>query len=134
MLDRMPPVPRSPTPKGRACSGALPSPAEAAEAAEGLAKAIGAKVIALCTNKESALGSHADLVLELGEAPEACPLGLAPTVSTTKMLACRCLVSVPCRSRFPTSVVAMIPWSPCTGPECSWVRSTASKDKARKHP
>lgn len=50
-------------------------------------KAIGARVLAMCTSKDSPLGSHADLVLELGEAPEACPLGLAPTVSTTKMLA-----------------------------------------------
>lgn len=50
-------------------------------------KAIGARVLAMCTSATSPLGSHADLVLELGEAPEACPLGLAPTVSTTKMLA-----------------------------------------------
>jgi len=50
-------------------------------------KAIGANVIALCTSADSPLGKHADLVLELGDAPEACPLGLAPTVSTTKMLA-----------------------------------------------
>ena len=41
----------------------------------------------MCTSTDSPLGQHADWVLELGEAPEACPLGLAPTVSTTKMLA-----------------------------------------------
>jgi arabinose-5-phosphate isomerase len=50
-------------------------------------KAIGAQIIALCESAESPLGKEADLVLALGQAPEACPLGLAPTVSTTVMLA-----------------------------------------------
>jgi len=50
-------------------------------------KAIGAQVIAICGTADSPLGQHADLVLELGDVPEACPLGLAPTVSTTLMLA-----------------------------------------------
>lgn len=53
----------------------------------GPVRAIGATVIAICESASSALGSGADLVLELGSAPEACPLGLAPTVSTTVMLA-----------------------------------------------
>lgn len=53
----------------------------------GPVRAIGASVIAVCESGDSALGSGADLVLELGNAPEACPLGLAPTVSTTVMLA-----------------------------------------------
>lgn len=50
-------------------------------------KAIGAGVIAICADAESPLAKAADLALLLGEAPEACPLGLAPTVSTTAMLA-----------------------------------------------
>ncbi len=50
-------------------------------------KAIGARTVAMCESAESPLGQKADLVLELGEGPEACPLGLAPTVSTTAMLA-----------------------------------------------
>lgn len=50
-------------------------------------KALGAPVVAMCAQADSPLGRAADLVLELGEAPEACPLGLAPTVSTTAMLA-----------------------------------------------
>ena len=50
-------------------------------------KAIGARTIAMCESADSPLGQKADLVLELGEGPEACPLGLAPTVSTTVMLA-----------------------------------------------
>ncbi|MBC8406604.1 MAG: KpsF/GutQ family sugar-phosphate isomerase [Planctomycetes bacterium] len=50
-------------------------------------KAIGAQTIAMCESAKSPLGQKADVVLELGEGPEACPLGLAPTVSTTVMLA-----------------------------------------------
>ncbi len=50
-------------------------------------KSIGASVIAICATAHSPLGQHADLVMEFGDAPEACPLGLAPTVSTTCMLA-----------------------------------------------
>lgn len=50
-------------------------------------RAIGAPVIALVESPASTLGQQADVVLALGEAPEACPLGLAPTVSTTVMLA-----------------------------------------------
>jgi arabinose-5-phosphate isomerase len=49
--------------------------------------AIGARIVAICGEADSPLGNHADVVLALGEAPEACPLGLAPTVSTTMMLA-----------------------------------------------
>lgn len=50
-------------------------------------RAIGARLIAICGDADSPLGHHADVTLELGDAPEACPLGLAPTVSTTMMLA-----------------------------------------------
>jgi arabinose-5-phosphate isomerase len=53
----------------------------------GPVRAIGATVIAICESADSPLGAGSDLVLELGNAPEACPLGLAPTVSTTVMLA-----------------------------------------------
>lgn len=44
-------------------------------------------VIAITSNKASGLGRHADLVLEIGRIDEACPLGLAPSASTTAMLA-----------------------------------------------
>ena len=50
-------------------------------------KAIGAHVIAVTASADCPLAKEADLCLELGRAPEACPLGLAPTVSTTQMLA-----------------------------------------------
>ncbi|MEZ5813912.1 MAG: KpsF/GutQ family sugar-phosphate isomerase [Alphaproteobacteria bacterium] len=45
------------------------------------------KLIAITGNVESSLGRYADLCLRLPSAPEACPNGLAPTTSTTMMLA-----------------------------------------------
>lgn len=48
---------------------------------------IGALLICMTGNPRSALASHSDIVLDVGVAREACPLGLAPTASTTAMLA-----------------------------------------------
>ena len=48
---------------------------------------IGAKVIAMVGNPDSTLAKAADIVLNVGVAKEACPLGLAPTSSTTACLA-----------------------------------------------
>lgn len=50
-------------------------------------KKIGAKIIAVTGNTRSLLGRYADAVLNTGVKKEACPLGLAPTASTTAMLA-----------------------------------------------
>ena len=50
-------------------------------------KKIGARIIAITGSRESALARHADVVLNLGHIEEACPLGLAPSCSTTAMLA-----------------------------------------------
>lgn len=44
-------------------------------------------LIAITSKASSALGKAADVVLELPRAKEACPLGLAPTTSTTMQLA-----------------------------------------------
>ncbi len=44
-------------------------------------------LIAMTGNKDSTLAKHADIRLLLPEAPEACPNGLAPTTSTTMMMA-----------------------------------------------
>ena len=44
-------------------------------------------LIAMTSNPDSTLGSHADTVLKLPKAEEACPNGLAPTTSTTMMIA-----------------------------------------------
>ena len=44
-------------------------------------------LIAMTSTPESTLATHADTVLLLPKAPEACPNGLAPTTSTTMMIA-----------------------------------------------
>jgi len=50
-------------------------------------KARGARLIALTGSPDSPLGRNADVTVCYGPVEEACPLGLAPTVSTTCMLA-----------------------------------------------
>lgn len=50
-------------------------------------KRIGAQIIAMCGRKESSLVQNADIYLEVKVDKEACPLGLAPTASTTATLA-----------------------------------------------
>ena len=50
-------------------------------------KHIGCPLIALTGRSESALGRHADLTIAIGAITEACPLGLAPSTSTTVLLA-----------------------------------------------
>ena len=49
-------------------------------------KRFGIKIIAITKNSESSLGKAGDVVLELPNYEEACPLGLAPTSSTTTTL------------------------------------------------
>ena len=48
---------------------------------------IGAALISLTGNNSSILAKNSDVVLNVGVEKEACPLGLAPTASTTAMLA-----------------------------------------------
>lgn len=48
---------------------------------------IGAKIIAMCGRRESQLGRFSDYFIDVGVEREACPLGLAPTASTTATLA-----------------------------------------------
>ncbi|MFA4842530.1 MAG: KpsF/GutQ family sugar-phosphate isomerase [Candidatus Omnitrophota bacterium] len=50
-------------------------------------KKIGTKIIALTGNKDSLLAKYSDAVLDVSVKKEACPLGLAPTASTTAALA-----------------------------------------------
>jgi arabinose-5-phosphate isomerase len=50
-------------------------------------KKIGAKLIAMTGNKKSTLAKNADHTINVHVRREACPLGLAPTASTTAMLA-----------------------------------------------
>jgi len=48
---------------------------------------IGCKIIAFTGNGKSTLAKNSDLVIDVGVEKEACPLGLAPTASTTALLA-----------------------------------------------
>lgn len=52
-----------------------------------LIKKIGAKLISLTGNTRSTLAQYSDVVLDVSVRQEACPLGLAPTASTTATLA-----------------------------------------------
>jgi arabinose-5-phosphate isomerase len=52
-----------------------------------LLKKIGTKIISLTANKHSLLAQYSDVVLDVSVKKEACPLGLAPTASTTATLA-----------------------------------------------
>lgn len=48
---------------------------------------IGAGIISVTGRGDSSLGRHSDAVIDIGKIDEVCPLGLAPTNSTTAMLA-----------------------------------------------
>jgi arabinose-5-phosphate isomerase len=50
-------------------------------------RATGCPVIAFTGNKNSTLAGLSDIVIDVGVETEACPLGLAPTTSTTALLA-----------------------------------------------
>ena len=50
-------------------------------------KRIGIRIIALTGNPDSTLAKSSDVVIDVGVKEEACPLGLAPTASTTATLA-----------------------------------------------
>ena len=50
-------------------------------------QSIGCKIVAFTGNKNSTLAKCSDIVIDTGVEKEACPLGLAPTASTTAQLA-----------------------------------------------
>jgi arabinose-5-phosphate isomerase len=50
-------------------------------------KRLGIRIIALTGNPESTLAKNSDVVIDVSVKEEACPLGLAPTASTTATLA-----------------------------------------------
>jgi len=51
------------------------------------ARRLGAALVAVTARADSSLGRAADVCVALGPIPEACPLGLAPSASTTAMMA-----------------------------------------------
>ncbi len=52
-----------------------------------LVKQLDIRLIAITGESDSTLGKHSDIVLSMGRMSEACPLGVAPSVSTACMLA-----------------------------------------------
>jgi arabinose-5-phosphate isomerase len=50
-------------------------------------KRIGCRLIGITAGGKSPLAKYSDITLSLGEVSEACPIGMAPSVSTTAMLA-----------------------------------------------
>lgn len=50
-------------------------------------KRFGCTIISICASNDSSLAAHSDIILAIGKLPEAGPLGLAPTTSTSVMLA-----------------------------------------------
>jgi arabinose-5-phosphate isomerase len=50
-------------------------------------KKLGHPVIAITSSASNSLGKSADVVVAIGKIEEACPLGLAPSASTTAMMA-----------------------------------------------
>jgi arabinose-5-phosphate isomerase len=52
-----------------------------------IVKKLGHPIIAVTAGRNSGLGRASDVVLKMGAIEEACPLGLAPSASTTAMLA-----------------------------------------------
>lgn len=52
-----------------------------------LLKKLDHPVVAVTASRTNGLGKYADIVLAMGKVEEACPLGLAPSASTTAMLA-----------------------------------------------
>jgi arabinose-5-phosphate isomerase len=52
-----------------------------------IVKQLEIELIAITGSRQSRLTAHSDIVLCMGELDEACPLGVAPSVSTTCMLA-----------------------------------------------
>jgi arabinose-5-phosphate isomerase len=50
-------------------------------------RSVGCPIIAFTGNLRSTLAMHSDIIIDTGVEKEACPLGLAPTCSTTAMLA-----------------------------------------------
>lgn len=59
-------------------------------------KRLGVPIVAMTGNQQSSLAIHADIHLDVSVAEEACPLGLAPTSSTTAALVMGDALAVAC--------------------------------------
>ena len=76
------------------------------------AKRFAIPLIAITSNPDSNLGRHADIPLLLPKVPEACPNGLAPTTSTTMMMALGDAIAVALLARSGLSAEEFRVWHP----------------------
>jgi len=80
-------------------------------------KRLGANLIAMSGNPASNLARSSDVFLDVSVAEEACPLGLAPTSSTTATLAMgdallwHCWLNGASRLRILPSSIPVVPWA-----------------------
>lgn len=108
-------------------------------------KRLGVDLIAMTGNAQSSLATNADVVLNIGVREEACPLGLAPTASTTAVLAMGDALAVTlmnCRKFKPEDFSKLHPGGELgkqlikikdimhTGKSIPWIPSTASLEGA----
>ena len=104
-------------------------------------KKLGCRVVLLTAKPESPAAAHADIVLDIGDTPEACPLGLAPSSSTVAMLAlgdALALTVMELKAVQPEEYASYHPGGALgrflmrtsevmrTGPDCPTVRATAT--------
>jgi arabinose-5-phosphate isomerase len=76
------------------------------------AKRFAIPLIAITSNGESTLAKHADIPLLLPKSPEACPNGLAPTTSTTMMIALGDAIAVALLARTGLTAEQFKVWHP----------------------
>lgn len=69
-------------------------------------------LIAITSNPDSTLAKHADIPLVMPKAPEACPNGLAPTTSTTMMMALGDAIAVALLARAGLTAEQFRVWHP----------------------
>ncbi|HNS43762.1 MAG TPA: KpsF/GutQ family sugar-phosphate isomerase [Alphaproteobacteria bacterium] len=69
-------------------------------------------LIAMTGNSESELAKHADIPLILPRVPEACPNGLAPTTSTTQMMALGDAIAIALLERMGLTAEQFRVWHP----------------------
>ena len=78
----------------------------------GYAKRFHIPLIAMTGNPESELAQHADIPLILPRVPEACPNGLAPTTSTTQMIALGDAIAIALLERIGLTAEQFRVWHP----------------------
>jgi arabinose-5-phosphate isomerase len=78
----------------------------------GYAKRFAIPLIAITSNPESTLAKHSDIPLVMPKVPEACPNGLAPTTSTTMMMALGDAIAVALLARAGLTAEQFRVWHP----------------------